>query len=101
MNAPAKIPVDPRIADALAGRPFLDLTSSWTGAEWDQAIEYAKESGDPSELEYMLAKDDEYEAEARDEDRRNGCSYADYLYDNNRDQYLSAVRSTYGMGGVS
>lgn len=87
---------DPRIAEALAGKPFLEDRSKWSEAEWESAIAYAREGGDLSELEWMFAEDDRIQAELDDEDRRLGCSYADYLYDNRR-----AAESYVPAGGVA
>lgn len=45
-----------RAADALAGRPFTD-SDLYTPAQWQAAVEYAADTGDLSELEWMIDAD--------------------------------------------
>lgn len=60
MTAPALISdgvgLSLRAADALCGRPFADSTL-YTPTQWQAAIEYAADTGDLSELEWMIDAD--------------------------------------------
>lgn len=63
-------------------KPAAFWGSAFTIHQWVNAAEGALDGGDFTDLLYYIAEDERMDRECRDETRRNGCDYADYLYDN-------------------
>ena len=53
----------------------------WDKSSWESAATYALEEDEWDEFKYMLDRCDEAERESREESRRLGDDYADYLHD--------------------
>lgn len=82
----------PRLAAALAGKPFV-LTALYSDDEWEDALQYYRDSGDGGELEWMLARDEAHERYSdwlgRDYERRWSTEFDQWLPRNGYEHLVS------------